>query len=187
MFPCHSTLPIRMRQFGIVLAYHVSQRSQVHGPILGAQVVSAHSPWFQTDPLGVCVSLFAASSIVWSTCILTMGLLEPSWTKNPPCINSACTTRISRYCHFHLWRTWCRLQTVPWYTYMNRSQGPASGMLALRLDKCLQWSSKFHPCGQDHRTEWLPAMTGNPCCCCGLLLLFFFFFFQPEVTKFNPL
>ena len=32
-----------MRQFGNALAYHVPQRSQVRGPILGGQLVSAHS------------------------------------------------------------------------------------------------------------------------------------------------
>ena len=76
------------------------------------------------------------------------------------------TTRMLRDCHFHLWGTWCRLQTVPWYTYMNRSQGPDSGMPALCLHKGCLWSWKFHPCGQHHRHEWLPAMTGNHCCCC---------------------
>ena len=80
-----------MRKFGTALACHVSQRFQVHGPILGGQVVSAHSPWFQTEPVGppgVCVPLLTVSSIVWSTGILPKGLLEPSWiTENHPCMN----------------------------------------------------------------------------------------------------
>ena len=96
------------------------------------------------------------------------------------------TTRMLRDCHFHIWGTWCRLQTVPWYTYMNLSQIPAPGMLALRLRKGCQWSSKFHPCGHHYRHEWLPVITGNPvvvvccclllfvvvCCCCCFVLLF---------------
>ena len=67
IFPYPWTLQIRMRQFGNALAYHVPQRSQVHGPILGGQLVSAHSTWLQTEPLGlsgVCVSLFIVSSNV---------------------------------------------------------------------------------------------------------------------------
>ena len=54
-------------EFGTALAYHVPQRFHVHGPIFGGQVVCVHIPWFQTEPLGppgVCVSLFAVSSIV---------------------------------------------------------------------------------------------------------------------------
>ena len=140
-------------------------------------------PWFQTEPLGppgVCVSLFAVSSIVWSTGILPKGLLEPSLTWKPllhqfsvhiwvgrtaetsgrynmgdsvpssnchmrstmgswlvqmpgvasslplwmlgwgptKCRSYPCTTsRMSRCCHFHIWGTWCTLQTVPWYVY----------------------------------------------------------------------
>ena len=31
----------------------VPQRSQVRGPILGGQVVYDHSPWFQTESLGL--------------------------------------------------------------------------------------------------------------------------------------
>ena len=56
-----------MRKFGTALAYHVPQRVQVHGPILGGQLVSAHCEWLQTEslgPPGVCVSLFIVSSIV---------------------------------------------------------------------------------------------------------------------------
>ena len=67
IFPYPWTLHIRTRKFGTALTYHVPQRSQVHGPILDGQVVSAHSPWFQTEPLdppGVCVSLFIVSSVV---------------------------------------------------------------------------------------------------------------------------
>ena len=41
-----------MRKFRTALAYHVPQRFQVHGPILGGQVVSAHSPCLQTEPIG---------------------------------------------------------------------------------------------------------------------------------------
>ena len=41
------------------ISYHVPQRFQISCHILGGQLVSAHSPWFQTEPLGppgVCVS-----------------------------------------------------------------------------------------------------------------------------------
>ena len=77
IFPYPWTLQIRMRQFGNAFAYHVPQRSHVHGPILGGQFVSAHGTWLQTEPLGlpgVCVSLFIVSSNVWSTWILPKGL-----------------------------------------------------------------------------------------------------------------
>ena len=55
IFPYPWTLQIRMRQFGNALAYHVPQRVQVHGPILGGQLVSAHSTWLQTELLGLSV------------------------------------------------------------------------------------------------------------------------------------
>ena len=41
-----------MRKFGTALDYHVPQRFQVHGPILGGQLVSAHSEWLHTEPIG---------------------------------------------------------------------------------------------------------------------------------------
>ena len=166
-----------MRKFGTALSYHVPRRFQLHDPILGSQLVSAHSPWFQTEPLGppcVCLSLFIVSWIVWSKGILPKGLLEPSLTWNPLAwiqhahLGALCATDTSgRYnmgdsvhsstCHMRSTTVSCRLQIVPWYMYRK---------LAIRLRKVCLWSWKCHPCGQHHRHEWLPAMTGNPCCFC---------------------
>ena len=43
IFPYPWTLPIRIMQFGTAFAYHVPQHAQVYGPIIGGQLVSAHS------------------------------------------------------------------------------------------------------------------------------------------------
>ena len=68
-----------MMQFGTAFAYCVPQRSQVHGPILGGQLVSAHSEWLQTEPLGlpgicVCPCSSFLRTFDPSTAILPKGL-----------------------------------------------------------------------------------------------------------------
>ena len=55
-----------MRQFGTALAYHIPQHSHIYDHILGGKVVSAHSPWFQTEPLGP----------PWRLCVLVRRLFD---------------------------------------------------------------------------------------------------------------